>query len=110
MGVGRSARILRRGSSMGWGSLLRFGGAPVEEGKLLSALLRGPLTPRYLFLSCDLDSEPGTATDARGSTFQGRGGARVSLLPFPLGQCGGKASFPPELHSPFSVFDYPVFS
>lgn len=94
MGVGKSARILRQGSSMGWGSLLRFGGAPVEEGKLLSALLRGPLTPRYLFLSCDLDSEPGTATDAHTGALFREGVGHVShFYPFPLGSVEAKLPF-----------------
>lgn len=75
---------------MGWGSLLRFGGAPVEEGKLLSALLRGPLTPRYLiFLSGDLDSDPRHA----GALFREGVGHVSHFYPFPLGSVEAKLPF-----------------
>lgn len=79
---------------MRWGSLLRFGGVPVEEGKQLAAMLRGPLTPRYLFLSCDLDSEPGTAADAyTGALFREGVGHVSHFYPFPLGSVEAKLPF-----------------
>lgn len=89
---------------MRWGSLLRFGGAPVEEGKQLAASLRGPLTPRYLFLSCDLDSEPGIAADAYSGALFREGVGHVShFYPFPLGSVEAKLPFH-QSPKPLSLF------
>lgn len=92
-----------------WGGGVCFlSGEPlVRRGNSSAATLRGPLTLHYLSLSCDLDSEPGIAaaeqTGARALFREGVGHVPL-IYPLPFEHCGGEASLPPGLLTPFPLF------